>query len=141
MIAAVESTERHQLTATDRAAAAFLLLLLGVGSLLLWVGVPAAWLWAAGQITAEPAQHILLSILGAPLAIIVWARFLFWLNRLYLRVTAVAIPEPEDDDEEEEPRWISGPLEPLLVGSLLIALAALFFWFFVLAEDPGAWVF
>ena len=122
-------------------AAAFLLLLMAVGSLMLWIAVPAGWLWVAGKITAEPAQHILLSIVGAPLAIIAWARFLFWLNRLYMRVTAGAGAVEAEEDEDDEPRWIRGPLEPLLVVTLLLALAALFFWFFVYAEDPGAWVF
>lgn len=132
----------HGPTGVDRMAAAFLLLLMAVGSLMLWIAVPAGWLWVAGKITAEPAQHILLSIVGAPLAIIAWARFLFWVNRLYLRVTAgSAAVEASEDEEEEEARWVRGPLEPLLVVTLLLAFAALFFWFFVYAEDPGAWVF
>src|SRR5687767_13572491 len=142
MIARMESMPAHHgLSAGDRAAAAFLLLLMAAGSLMLWIAIPAGWLWVAGKITAEPAQHILLSIVGAPLAIIAWARFLFWLNRLYMRVTAGAGAVEAEEDEDDEPRWIRGPLEPLLVVTLLLALAALFFWFFVYAEDPGAWVF
>ena len=31
---------------------------------------------------------------------------------------------------------LRGPLEPLLVGSLVVALIALFAWFFLLAENP-----
>jgi hypothetical protein len=138
----IGSMHAQRLTTVDRAAAAFLLCLMGVGSLLLWVGIPAGWLWVAGMITAEPTQHILLSILGAPVAIIAWARFLFWLNRLYLRVTVgpAAVEADPDADEGEEPRWVRGPLEPLLVGSLWIALLAMAFWFFFLAENPGAWL-
>jgi hypothetical protein len=142
MIARMESMPAHHgLSGADRAAAAFLLLLMAAGSLMLWIAIPAGWLWVAGKITAEPAQHILLSIVGAPLAIIAWARFLFWLNRLYMRVTAGAGAVEAEEDEDDEPRWIRGPLEPLLVVTLLLALAALFVWFFVYAEDPGAWVF
>jgi hypothetical protein len=131
------------LTTVDRAAAAFLLALMAVGSLVLWIGVPAGWLWVAGKITSDGPQHIMLSILGAPIAIIGWARFLFWLNRLYLRVTvgAWAVEADPDADEDDAPRWVRGPLEPLLVGSLVIAIIALFYWFFVYAENPGAWVF
>ena len=129
------------LTAIDRAAAAFLLLLMGVGALLLWVGIPAAWLWMAGKITETQAQHFMLAVLGVPVAIIAWAKFLFWLNRLYLRVTiGAAAVEREPDDEDDAPRWVRGPLEPLLVGSLLLALIVMAFWFFVLAENPGAWL-
>ena len=144
MIAQMEhAPPQHGLTAADRTAATFLVLLMAIGSLMLWIAIPAGWLWVAGKITADPAQHILLSILGAPLAIIAWARFLFWLNRLYMRVTAgaVAVEAESEDEDEEEPRWIRGPLEPILVVTLLLALAALFYWFFVYAENPGAWVF
>ena len=138
MIAQMEhAPPQHGLSAVDRTAATFLLLLMAIGSLMLWIAIPAGWLWVAGKITADPAHHILLSILGAPLAIIAWARFLFWLNRLYLRVTAGAAAVEADSEDEDEPRWIRGPLEPLLVVTLLLALGALFFWFFVLAEDPG----
>lgn len=124
----------------DRLVSGFLLLLMAVGSLLLWVGVPAGWLWVAGTLTEDSAQHFLLSALGAPVAIIAWARFLFWLNRLYLRVTLgpSAVTRDPDEVEHDPPRWIRGPLEPMLVGSLCIALAALFIWFFALAESPNA---
>ena len=137
----MSSVRAEGLTAIDRAAAAFLLLLMGVGSLLLWVGIPAAWLWVAGKVTETQAQHFMLAVLGVPVAIIAWAKFLFWLNRLYMRVTiGAAAVERDPDDEEDAPRWVRGPLEPLLVGSLLIALAVMAFWFFVLAENPGAWL-
>jgi hypothetical protein len=136
MTAAVRSSGEPR----TAAAAVFLVLLMGAGSLLLWIGIPAGWLWVAGRITSEPSEHLLLSILGAPMAMIAWARFLFWLNRLYLRVTARLTPlDLEDEDDEDEPRWLRGPLEPLLVVSLAIALIAMLFWFFVLAENPGNW--
>jgi hypothetical protein len=61
---------------------------------------------------------------------------LFWINRLYLRVT-LATEDEDDDDDEEERRWMHGPLEPMLVGSLIIALVLLFVWFFFLAENPS----
>jgi hypothetical protein len=124
----------------DRAVSAFLLLLMAVGSLLLWIGVPAGWLWVAGKITEDTTAHFLVSALGAPIAIIAWARVLFWLNRLYLRVNhgpSAVEPDP-DEAEDDPPRWVRGPLEPLLVGSLCIALAAMLAWFFVLAESPNA---
>jgi hypothetical protein len=118
----------------------FLLLLMAVGALLLWIGVPAGWLWIAGQLTEDTAQHFLLSAIGAPVAIIAWARFLFWLNRLYLRVNLgpAAVTRDPDELDDDPPRWVRGPLEPLLVGSLCVALVAMFFWFFVLAESPNA---
>ncbi len=117
--------------------AAFLWILLALGSVAMWVGVPAGWLYVAGKITSDPAQHIILSVIGVPLAIIIWARGLFWLNRLHMRVTMPRLMrEIEEADEDEEPRVIRGPLEPLLVGSLAVAIGVMVVWFFFFAERP-----
>lgn len=128
---------RSELSGADRTVAAFLWILMALGSVFLWVGVPAGWLWVAGQITSVPAHHIMLSLIGVPLAIIIWARGLFWLNRLHMRVTMPRLMrEIEEADEDEEPRTIRGPLEPLLVGSLVVAIVAMAIWFFFFAERP-----
>lgn len=129
------------MSGADRVAAAFLWVLMALGSVAMWVAIPAGWLWVAGHITSDQAQHILLSVLGAPVAIIVWARLLFWINRLYLRITAprvMAELAAMDEDDVEEPQFVRGPLEPLMVGSLVIALIAMTVWFFVFAQDPPA---
>lgn len=127
------------LTVRDRIVAAFLWVLMAFGSVAMWVGVPAGWLFVAGQITSDQTQHIALSIFGAPVAIIIWARGLFWINRLYMQVTLPRImKEIEEADEDDEIRTINGPLEPLLVGSLAIAIIAMGVWFFVFAKDPPA---
>ena len=128
---------RPALSTGDRLVAAFLWLLMAIGSLAMWVAVPAAWLWLAGKITSDQAQHITLSVIGVPLAIILWARGLFWLNRLHMRVTMpLLIRELEEAPDDEPPRPIRGPLEPLMVGSLAIALVAMAIWFFFFAETP-----
>ena len=54
-----------------------------------------------------------------------WARFLFWLNRLYMRVTVG--PSAVEADEDEEPTSPAGSAarsSRMLVVSLLIALGA-----------------
>jgi hypothetical protein len=134
----VEAVDTRQaLSAGDRMAAAFLWVLMAVGSVAMWVGVPAGFLWVAGKITSDQAQHIILSLIGVPLAIIVWARGLFWLNRLYVRVTMPRLMrELEEAPDDEEPRVIRGPLEPLLIGSLVVAIAVMVVWFFFFAERP-----
>lgn len=128
---------RRDLSAGDRVVAGFLWTLMALGSVAMWVAVPAAWLWVAGKITSDQAQHIILSLIGVPLAIIVWARALFWLNRLHIRVTMPRLMrEIEEAPEDEEPRVIRGPLEPLLVGSLAVAIVVMAVWFFFFAERP-----
>jgi len=128
---------RADLSVADRIVAGFLWILMAFGSVAMWVGVPAGWLYVAGQITSDQTQHIMLSVLGVPLAIIVWARGLFWLNRLHMRVTMPRLlREIEEADEDEEPRVIRGPLEPLIVGSLVVAIVAMAVWFFFFAKAP-----
>jgi hypothetical protein len=138
MMSVVEAIDTSRdLSTVDRMAAAFLGILMALGSFAMWVGVPAGWLWVAGQITSDQAQHITLSVIGVPLAIIVWARGLFWLNRLHMRITMPRLMrEIEEAPEDEEPRVIRGPLEPLMVGSLVVALIAMIVWFFFFAQTP-----
>ena len=122
----------------DRIAAGFLLLLLGVGCVLLWIGIPIGCLWAASQVAGSSAQHFLIALPLTIVAVILFARALFFVNRLYLRVMFARRPLAEDElDEEDQPRWARGPLEPLLVATLVLALLALFVWFFAFAEDPS----
>ena len=117
----------------DRLAAAFLLALMAVGALVLWIGVPVGSLWVASKLSDSGTGHLLIALPLVPTAMIVWGTFLFWLNALYLRAIGVLVV-PEDPDEP--PPRARGPLEPMLVASLVIAIAAFLVWFFVFAENP-----
>lgn len=124
----------------DRLAAGFLLVLLTVGSLTLWIGVPAGWLWLVSRITESESAHLAFGMVGMPVAIVLFAIVLVWINRLYLRVVwSQGPPLPEDlaDEGNDEIRVPRGPLEPLLVVSLALSVVALFVWFFVFAENPS----
>ena len=117
----------------DRLAAGFILILLGVGSLFLWVGIPFGLLWSFGHMTDSWNGHFLMSVLLIPVAMALFAPVLFWLNGLYLRVTGVL----RADDEEEEPgRRLRGPLEIFLYAGMLMAIVALCVWFFGYANNP-----
>jgi hypothetical protein len=121
----------------DRIAAAFLFALMAVGSLVLWTVIPAGCLWIAGELTDEIGTHFLIALPLTVASVGLFAALLFRVNQLYLRITGALIQVPEDEeDDEAEPRLPRGPLEPMLVGSLVIALTALVLWFFFLAEDP-----
>ncbi len=116
----------------DRLAATFLLVLLGVGSLVLWIGVPIAGLWGFSKLTRSWNMHFLLSLVFIPIAMALFSPALFFLNNLYLRVTGVIGRE----DEEDRERRLRGPLELFLYLGMVVALAALFGWFFFLARNP-----
>ena len=107
---------------------------MGVGSLVLWVGIPAGVLWALSRLTESSTQHFLLALIAVPAAMVLFAPLLFWLNGLYLTVTGAL--RPEEDDEER--RWrLGGPLELFLFASLAMAVAALLAWiFFFFGERP-----
>lgn len=123
----------------DRGVAAFLWVLMAAGALAMWIGVPAATLWLAGKLTSDHTLHIVISLFTVPLAIIVWARGLFWVNRLYLRVTLPALMRELDEaDRDDEPYVVRGPLEGILVGALVFGLIAMVVWFFFFAERPPA---
>jgi hypothetical protein len=118
----------------DRFAAAFLLVLMGVGSLVLWIGIPAASLWGLSKVTESGTRHFLLSLIVIPAAMVLFAPALFWLNDLYLRV--VGAFGDDDEDEAERRRSLHGPLRLFLYASMVIALVALFAWIFFVAENP-----
>jgi hypothetical protein len=135
-VEAIAPAIRTPMRARDRLVAAFLLILMVAGSLALWLVVPAGSLWALTQLSESKTFHLFVGLFGVPVAMILFAPLLFWLNALYLRVTGYW----GYDEEEDRPRRRRGPLEPILLWSLLLAFAALSFWFFVLAENPSTQV-
>jgi hypothetical protein len=124
-------------TARERLAGAFVLAVLGVACLAFWIGIPLGILWALGELTDSAPTHVVGGLLGIPVAMAAFSPVLFWLNGLYLRVTGVLARLAEDEDEAGWRRRVRGPLEPMLMASFLVAIVALFVWFFVFAENPS----
>jgi hypothetical protein len=118
----------------DRLAARFVLVLLAVGSLVLWIGVPAGGMWLTGEIADTRAEQFLYALLLIPATMAVFALGLAWLNNLYLRISGTL--REAERDEPGSWRRIRGPLEPLMVQSLMFAVIAMLVWFFVFAENP-----
>jgi hypothetical protein len=121
-------------------AAAFLLVLLAVGSLALWIAVPAACLWLASKVANSIGTHFLVALPLTLASMALFAALLYRLDRLYLRVTGAWLPQwdeddLDDDDDLEVPR---GPLEPMIIVSFAIAAVALTIWFFFFAENPSS---
>ena len=112
----------------DRAVAGLLLVLMAAGSLWLWIGVPALTLWGVAQIVDTSGQHLVLGLLAVPATMVLFAGLLFWLNGLYLRVTA---SQRTLEDEDGELRQIRGPLELLMGWSLAAAVVVALVWLFL----------
>ena len=128
--------QRGSHLALRRASAAFLLILLAVGCVLLWVGVPAGAMWLAGTLTDSFAYHMPMALALVIPGMFLTAIVLIWINELYLRITGGEIVRHGEFEVRRR-----GPLEPLVVVSLLIAIVALFVWFFFFAHNPSSSVF
>lgn len=106
--------------------AVLVLLIMLIGSLVLWIGAPLLWLWVGSQIegsTASVGASIGAAFLGAVLTIVLVAAVLAKLSNVY-RANCVA-------------RGLDDPghfvLEVVLVVSASIALLAFVIWFVFLA--------
>ena len=102
--------------------ATLLIVIMFVGSLVLWVGVPAAWLWIGSRM--QPSSGLSAAIgtmmIGMLLTIAVLVTFLAWVNRKHV--------------ELQEARGVVGgratALELVLVASAVVAVLAFGVWFF-----------
>jgi len=98
-------------------------------SLLLWIGVPAGWLWVGSQIQGSSGSlgtAIAVMLVGAIVSIIALAYLLGRLNRAHERLR----------EARGVPREGPALLEVVLVVTAGIALVGFAIWFFVFA-GPG----
>ena len=112
--------------AANRLVGALLLALMVIGAFALWVGVPAAVLWALGKLSADATQHLILGLIAVPLGMVLFGLVLAVLNTAYLRVSGVSFAT-SDDEGEWRPRF-RGPLDRIIGISAVVCLAAFFGW-------------
>ncbi len=117
----------------DRLAGAFVLIVMGVATLVFWIGIPVGGLWLLSKLTDSWNGHFLLSLVMIPVAMAAFSPALFWLNWLYLRTTGALQGE---EDAEGKRRRLGGPLEIFLSVGMVIAVVLLFVWFFFFAKYP-----
>ena len=125
-----------------RPAAMLLVLLMAVGSVVLWLGVPFFWIWFASHIvkSSQPTLGPYLLILFAmPVSMWIIGKMLFRLNSLYSRLTGqsyevkVQMPWHRSMRGERVVRRQSTVLEVVMIGSVSLALVAFAIWFFFFA--------
>lgn len=129
-------------TAAAMPAAAFLILLMAIGSVILWVGIPIGWLFLASRLveTSQPTLGpYILIIFGIPITMFVFGKLLFKLDRVFERVTG------RTSETDFRPPWLRSMrgertvrrrvtvLEGVMVVSVGIALLAFGIWFFLFA--------
>jgi hypothetical protein len=125
---------------------ALLALAIVLGSLITWIGIPAAWIWIAGQLIHEYPSIYLFALGACPLTMIGWGWFLYRLNRVYSTLG----PQHADRPGTQRSAWLgslSGDRRPArrqatlldvsMIVSVIVALAVMAVWFFAFAEMTG----
>jgi hypothetical protein len=102
-----------------RLLAASLVLVMGAGCLVLWIGIPLAWLRIGSWFSDTGPVVMVVALVACPITMVLWGLALYRLNDVYVQVTG-----------QERPL-----LDAMLVVSVLLAIPAMAIWFFVFA--PG----
>jgi hypothetical protein len=123
-----------RLDTRERILGSFVLAVMLVACVGWWVGIPLLTLWGLAHATNDGPTHFVGGIICVPLAMVLTAPILLWLNGLYLRVTGILARAEADEDESGWSRRLRGPLEPIMFTSLAVAIVALSIWFFFIAD-------
>lgn len=125
--------------------ASVLVLLMIVCSLMLWVGIPLAWLYIGSQLvsTTQPSMGPYMLVgAGILVSVILDAMLISRLNRSYQRITGtdgkirVQLPWLRSMRGERNAGWPIGVLEMIMVGTVTLAAVAAGVWFFFFAGSP-----
>jgi hypothetical protein len=127
-----------------RLAVAFLALVIVLGSLVLWIGVPIGGFWVAGQLFTKSTQFVLFCLMAIPLTMVLGGFALYRVNGVYESLRG-GEERPSGrsgwlvshSDERRSSRLRRGPRQLIDVAmsvSIVIALLLMVFWFFFAAE-------
>jgi hypothetical protein len=116
--------------------------LMALGSLALWIAIPAGWLWVTRDLQPLGARFLIV-IVGCVSSMLGAGVFLYRLEAVYVRLTGATEPEPATPGwlrsvgDAGLPRRRLTLLETFLVVSALIALVGLVLWWALLADSPN----
>jgi hypothetical protein len=126
-----------------------LVLLMGLGSIVMWLGVPVGLVYLASRLADTPNPSLgpyLLVFIGLPIGMAAMGKLLGSLDRAHQRLTQTA------DDRRVQASWMRsmrgerestrrrGVLDTVMIVSVGFALVAFGIWFFGFAGSslPGA---
>ena len=120
-----------------------LVLLMALGSIVMWIGLPLGLLWVASALTDSSKPSLgpyLLVFLGLPLGMIVIGKALGALDRMHGRITGRLDDGPRRAawlqsmrDERDPRRRTRSVLDTVMIVSVVLALVAGAVWFFLFA--------
>jgi hypothetical protein len=128
--------------------AVFLVLLMGIGSIVMWIGVPLGLIYAASKVADTSAPSLgpyLLVFIGLPIGMAVMAKLLGYLDQVHQAYTRTG------DDRPQQAPWMRsmrgergstrkrGVLDTVMIVSVGLALVGFGVWFFGFAGSslPG----
>jgi hypothetical protein len=127
-----------------RVLAAFLAVVIVLGCAVLWIGVPIAGFWVAGQLFTKSTHFLIFALLTIPLTMVLFGFALYRVNALYLSLRdEKAGPPPRSGwlvsstDERRSLRLRRGPrqlIDMAMTASIVTALLLMVVWFFFLAQ-------
>jgi hypothetical protein len=121
--------------------ALLLVLLMAVGSIVMWIGVPLGLIYAASQLAGSSrpsAGPYLLILVGLPIGMAIVGKLLGMLDRLHGRLTGRR-------EERHRASWLrsmraertstrhGGVLDTVMIVSVALAVVAFAVWFFAFA--------
>jgi hypothetical protein len=124
--------------------AAFLALVIVLGSLVLWIGVPIAGFWVAGHLFTKSTHILMFSLVAIPLTMVLTGLGLYRVNGLYESIRGgEAQPASRsgwlvsETDERRSARLKRGPrqlIDVAMTASIVTALVLMVVWFFFFGE-------
>jgi multisubunit Na+/H+ antiporter MnhB subunit len=126
----------------SRSAALGLVLLMTLASLMLWVGIPLAWLFIGSRLvkSSQPSMGpYMLVAVGIIVSVIVDALVISRLNRRYMEVTGtrgrvrVQLPWLKSMRGERDRGRDMSVLDVILIATVGLAMTAFGIWFFFFA--------
>ena len=130
------------LSVLKKPTALLLILLMAIGSVFLWIGIPALWIWGVSQTvdTTQPQLGPYLAIIvGVPVTMFVFGRLLYRMNQAYERVTGqtsevrVQLPWHRSMRGERETGRRTTVLEFVMICSVSLCLVLFLIWFLFFA--------
>ena len=141
----MESSEQgHPRSAGRSVAGAVVVFAMTVAALSLWTVIPLSWVYIGSQIAGSQFPSggpYMVVLIGIVVSILIVAWLLSRLNALYIRITGTNTMAPmrpawlKSMRDQEIPRGTT-VMEAVIVGSVMVAAAALAVWFFLLAGSP-----
>jgi hypothetical protein len=123
---------------------AFLALVIVLGSLFLWIGVPIGGFWVAGQLFTKSTTFVMFCLVAIPVTMVVTGFVLYRVNGVYESLRGGEGRPPSRSgwlvshtDERRSSRLTRGPrqlIDVAMSASIVIALLLMVFWFFFAAE-------